>query len=370
MNVSKQLRSSEVGINNMPPPEEVVNADPQQEVKDGAEALYQGGRVKFDHAISYVNKIKNRFAPQPEIYKEFLYILKDYQDGSPRKQFYARITRLFYFAPDLLEDLKQFMPETAAHANAQEPARKGLVSKHLSSRKIVIYNMPPGLPLISLLEDMHLPLAKIYEPFESDLELGYVASFDNYDEARRVVTDLDGRIVKGNRLRAEFREEGVPPPAPWKFGAHRLPRWPYESRAHEPEESIDDIMRQIETNRGTINASRSTSNPRRKGHVRNDAAAGSGAAHKASSSEIKLHAGDKHRTTGSPDSASEEEEFQRDPFGKPDSWQLKSLGKEDKMFISYTISEDRCGSQDDFISSRLAAFHAGYERNPNILHTA
>ena len=35
--------------------------------------------------------------------------------------------------------------------------------------------------------------------------------------------------------------------------------------------------------------------------------------------------------------------------------ETKPANKGDKMFISYTISEDRCGSQNDFVSSRLAA---------------
>ena len=35
--------------------------------------------VEFNHAINYVNKIKNRFQGQPDIYKQFLEILHTYQ---------------------------------------------------------------------------------------------------------------------------------------------------------------------------------------------------------------------------------------------------------------------------------------------------
>jgi len=35
--------------------------------------------VEFNHAISYVNKIKQRFAGSPETYKQFLEILQTYQ---------------------------------------------------------------------------------------------------------------------------------------------------------------------------------------------------------------------------------------------------------------------------------------------------
>lgn len=38
--------------------------------------------VEFNHAINYVNKIKNRFVGEPEIYKQFLEILRTYQNES------------------------------------------------------------------------------------------------------------------------------------------------------------------------------------------------------------------------------------------------------------------------------------------------
>ncbi|KAI1271785.1 hypothetical protein F5Y07DRAFT_381852 [Xylaria sp. FL0933] len=73
------------------------------------------GPVEFNHAISYVNKIKNRFQDKPEIYKQFLEILQTYQrESKPIQEVYAQVTSLFSTAPDLLEDFKQFLPETAA----------------------------------------------------------------------------------------------------------------------------------------------------------------------------------------------------------------------------------------------------------------
>ncbi|KAH6656936.1 hypothetical protein BKA67DRAFT_553725 [Truncatella angustata] len=76
------------------------------------------GPVEFNHAISYVNKIKNRFQDKPEIYKQFLEILQTYQrEQKPIQDVYAQVTSLFNTAPDLLEDFKQFLPETAASTN-------------------------------------------------------------------------------------------------------------------------------------------------------------------------------------------------------------------------------------------------------------
>ncbi|KAL9020586.1 MAG: hypothetical protein Q9185_002172 [Variospora sp. 1 TL-2023] len=87
--------------------------------------LEKRGPVEFNHAIGYVNKIKNRFSQQPDIYKQFLEILQTYQrDLKPIQDVYAQVTQLFSSAPDLLEDFKQFLPESAAQAKAQAAARQ------------------------------------------------------------------------------------------------------------------------------------------------------------------------------------------------------------------------------------------------------
>ncbi|KAJ3372348.1 Transcriptional regulatory protein sin3 [Kappamyces sp. JEL0680] len=77
------------------------------------------GPVEFNHAINYVNKIKTRFANQPETYRYFLEILQTYQkEDKPIKEVYAQVQYLFAGAPDLLEEFKQFLPDTSAGAHA------------------------------------------------------------------------------------------------------------------------------------------------------------------------------------------------------------------------------------------------------------
>ena len=50
--------------------------------------------------------------------------MQTYQrESKPIQDVYAQVTQLFHSAPDLLEDFKQFLPETAAHAKAQASAR-------------------------------------------------------------------------------------------------------------------------------------------------------------------------------------------------------------------------------------------------------
>ncbi|KAH9420995.1 Paired amphipathic helix protein Sin3a [Dermatophagoides pteronyssinus] len=77
------------------------------------------GPVEFNHAINYVNKIKNRFLDQPEIYKQFLDILQSYQkeqDNSGQKiltesEVFSKVSKLFENQPDLLQEFSQFLPD-------------------------------------------------------------------------------------------------------------------------------------------------------------------------------------------------------------------------------------------------------------------
>lgn len=70
--------------------------------------------VEFNHAINYVNKIKNRFSTDPETYKQFLEILQTYQkEQKPIQEVYAQVQILFNGANDLLAEFKQFLPDTS-----------------------------------------------------------------------------------------------------------------------------------------------------------------------------------------------------------------------------------------------------------------
>ena len=52
-------------------------------------------------------------------------ILQTYQrESKPIQDVYAQVTQLFNAAPDLLEDFKQFLPESAAQAKAQAAAKQ------------------------------------------------------------------------------------------------------------------------------------------------------------------------------------------------------------------------------------------------------
>ncbi|GAB6032055.1 Paired amphipathic helix protein Sin3b [Chamberlinius hualienensis] len=81
--------------------------------------------VEFNHAINYVNKIKNRFQGQPDIYKQFLEILHTYQKEQrnlkegitsgtkplTEAEVYQQVAKLFQNQEDLLQEFGQFLPD-------------------------------------------------------------------------------------------------------------------------------------------------------------------------------------------------------------------------------------------------------------------
>eukprot|EP00117_Sycon_ciliatum_P016959 scpid21185/ scgid16167/ Paired amphipathic helix protein Sin3a; Histone deacetylase complex subunit Sin3a; Transcriptional corepressor Sin3a len=74
--------------------------------------------VEFNHAISYVNKIKNRFQRQPEIYKSFLEILHTYQkEQKSMSEVYTQVARLFKNEKDLLGEFGNFLPDASGGGN-------------------------------------------------------------------------------------------------------------------------------------------------------------------------------------------------------------------------------------------------------------
>lgn len=99
--------------------------------------------VEFNHAITYVNKIKNRFHDQPDKYKRFLEILHRYQKEQklnkdvtslqPGKtlteaEVYTQVAQLFDQQEDLLREFGQFLPDATNNTTAQLINKKILSS--------------------------------------------------------------------------------------------------------------------------------------------------------------------------------------------------------------------------------------------------
>ena len=106
------------------PPQLPTHPHPHAAPPPPASAL-PPNQPEFNHAINYVNKIKNRFEGQPDVYKQFLAILFTYQrdqkaiiDGHPpsgkfltEAEVHAQVSKLFQNQRDLLQEFGQFLPE-------------------------------------------------------------------------------------------------------------------------------------------------------------------------------------------------------------------------------------------------------------------
>ncbi|XP_026860564.1 paired amphipathic helix protein Sin3a isoform X2 [Electrophorus electricus] len=103
----------------------VQSHTPLSSTPASAPPLQNNQPVEFNHAINYVNKIKNRFQGQPDIYKAFLEILHTYQKEQrnakeaggnytpalTEQEVYAQVARLFKNQEDLLSEFGQFLPD-------------------------------------------------------------------------------------------------------------------------------------------------------------------------------------------------------------------------------------------------------------------
>lgn len=70
--------------------------------------------------------------------------MQNYQrESKPIQDVYAQVTQLFSSAPDLLEDFKQFLPESAAHAKAQAQAQAAAKLAEDTTMSSSIRNEPP-----------------------------------------------------------------------------------------------------------------------------------------------------------------------------------------------------------------------------------
>eukprot|EP00178_Gracilaria_changii_P019033 TRINITY_DN55456_c0_g1_i1.p1 TRINITY_DN55456_c0_g1~~TRINITY_DN55456_c0_g1_i1.p1 ORF type:complete len:1939 (-),score=331.33 TRINITY_DN55456_c0_g1_i1:3234-9050(-) len=100
----------------------------------------QGKPIEFEQAVSYVNKIKSRFAEDEAVYKDFLNILQTYQkEQKDITEVYRQVSHLFRDHEDLLAEFSRFLPEqpiqpfrypTVSHCLRSDPNHGGQRSSH------------------------------------------------------------------------------------------------------------------------------------------------------------------------------------------------------------------------------------------------
>ncbi|KAH9619279.1 hypothetical protein KSS87_011946 [Heliosperma pusillum] len=87
--------------------------------------------VQFEEAISFVNKIKNRFQDDDQVYKSFLDILNMYRKEHKNiSEVYDEVSQLFEDHSDLLEEFTRFLPDNSSSATIHHSsldARSNLV---------------------------------------------------------------------------------------------------------------------------------------------------------------------------------------------------------------------------------------------------
>ncbi|KAL9226585.1 hypothetical protein vseg_002380 [Gypsophila vaccaria] len=87
--------------------------------------------VEFEEAINFVNKIKNRFQNDDQVYKSFLDILNMYRKEHKNiSEVYEEVSQLFEDHPDLLDEFTRFLPDNSSSASIHhsQHARSNLLS--------------------------------------------------------------------------------------------------------------------------------------------------------------------------------------------------------------------------------------------------
>ncbi|XP_067085881.1 paired amphipathic helix protein Sin3b isoform X1 [Osmerus mordax] len=183
--------------------------------------------VEFDSAISYVNKIKNRFLDHPEIYRAFLEILHTYQkeqlevrdsrgrgsSGMTEDEVFSKVASLFKGQEDLLAEFGQFLPDakrslfTGSSLTGKDPLKRPEeddLSKQSKKRPRPML-LPHMTPLLK--KKMKFSCSKD-QSFAAVGKHGVLREFTFFDKVRRLFKSQE---VYENFLRciALFNQEVV-----------------------------------------------------------------------------------------------------------------------------------------------------------------
>uniref|UniRef100_A0A8C1R477 Paired amphipathic helix protein Sin3b n=1 Tax=Cyprinus carpio TaxID=7962 RepID=A0A8C1R477_CYPCA len=175
--------------------------------------------VEFDSAISYVNKIKNRFLDNPETYRAFLEILHTYQKeqlevkesrgrstgGMTEDEVFSKVASLFKGQEDLLAEFGQFLPDAKRSLVRKGPFSEDEEMNKQSKKRPRPMLLPHMTPLLK--KKMKYSCSK--DPsFASVGKHGVLREFTFFDKVRRL---LKSQEVYENFLRciALFNQEVV-----------------------------------------------------------------------------------------------------------------------------------------------------------------
>ncbi|CCF55947.1 hypothetical protein KAFR_0A05120 [Kazachstania africana CBS 2517] len=149
-----------------------LNAAVQSVDDQAKQANKKPADVEFSQAINYVNKIKNRFADQPDIYKNFLEILQTYQrEQKPINEVYAQVTILFQNAPDLLDDFKKFLPDSSKEQQYTGQLPQQIPNQEQLEEFSGSYARPPNAPLDMVAQQSLPPIGSFSPPANTGISM-------------------------------------------------------------------------------------------------------------------------------------------------------------------------------------------------------
>ena len=96
------------------PPQQLLgfsNAVTPQQLPNGVAALSQGQQPILNDALSYLDQVKVRFVHQPDVYNQFLDIMKDFKSQAiDTPGVIDRVSSLFAGHPELIQGFNTFLP--------------------------------------------------------------------------------------------------------------------------------------------------------------------------------------------------------------------------------------------------------------------
>ena len=96
------------------PPQQLLgfsNAPTPQQLPTGIGALSQGQQPILNDALSYLDQVKVRFVHQPDVYNQFLDIMKDFKSQAiDTPGVIDRVSSLFAGHPELIQGFNTFLP--------------------------------------------------------------------------------------------------------------------------------------------------------------------------------------------------------------------------------------------------------------------
>jgi len=96
------------------PPQQLLgfgNAVTSQQLPNGMAALSQGQQPILNDALSYLDQVKVRFVHQPDVYNQFLDIMKDFKSQAiDTPGVIDRVSSLFAGHPELIQGFNTFLP--------------------------------------------------------------------------------------------------------------------------------------------------------------------------------------------------------------------------------------------------------------------